>query len=126
MAENVPRKGEEAVLVALASGRTVTDAAKAGGVARRTVSRWLADDHTFALRVKELRGELLDRAVGALVDASLEAIATLRCSLHADNEHVRVRAATAILSAVVTIRESVDLEERLAALEAAEQESQHR
>ncbi|MGW3352567.1 helix-turn-helix domain-containing protein [Nonomuraea rubra] len=125
MAADGLRRGENAVVLALAQGKTTDQAAQAGGVSGRTVRRWLADDHAFAARVKELRGELLDRAVGALVDASLEAIATLRCSLHAESESVRVRAATAILNAMVSIRESVDLEERLAALEAAERESQH-
>ncbi|MGS2640252.1 helix-turn-helix domain-containing protein [Streptosporangium sp. G12] len=125
MAEKVPRRGENAVLLALASGVSIADAARAGGVSPRTVNRWL-DNHAFTTQVAELRAQLLGRTVGALIEASVEAVATLRCSLHADSEAVRVRAATAILSAVITIRESVDLEERLAALETAEKEGPYR
>lgn len=121
MAENVRHRGENAVLLALAIGSTMTDAACAGGVSERTVRRWMTDP-TFAARVAELRAELLGRTVGALVDASLDAVATLRACLTAKSEAIRVRAATALLNALVVVRESVDLEQRLAALEAADRD----
>ncbi|MFC7382853.1 hypothetical protein [Sphaerisporangium rhizosphaerae] len=112
------------MLLALAGGRNVTEAARAGAVSPRTVRRWLEDD-AFAVQVGAMRAELLGRTVGALIEASLEAVATLRACLNAESEATRVRAATAILNAVVVIRESVDLEERLAALEAAETDRTH-
>jgi len=122
MTDIVARRGENAVMLALASGANITEAARAGKVSPRTVNRWMNDDPTFTIRVAEMRAELLSRMVGGLVDASLLAVATLReMMLNADSEAVRVRAATAILNAVVVVRESVDLEERLAALEAADQ-----
>ena len=46
---------------------------------------------------------------------------TLRLNLGAENPQVQVRAAIAILSAVVTVREVTDLEQRIADLEAAAQ-----
>lgn len=116
---NVLRRGENAVILALAQGRSTDEAGRAGGVTGRTVRRWL-EDPSFAARVSEVRVQILDRTVGALVDASLDAVATLReMAVNAQSEAVRVRASTAILNALVVVRESVDLEQRLAALEAA-------
>lgn len=120
MAEKVARRGENAVMLALASGSNVTEAARAGNVSPRTVNRWMNNDPTFTIRVSEMRAELLGRTVGGLIDASLAAVTTLREMLNAESEAVRVRAATAILQAVIVVRESVDLEERLAAIEAAD------
>jgi hypothetical protein len=43
MAENGRRKGEAALLVALAAGMTVRDAAVAAGIGERTATRRVAD-----------------------------------------------------------------------------------
>jgi hypothetical protein len=107
------------VLLALARGRTQTDAAQAGDVSERTVRRWL-EDPEFRAEVTALRGELLDRTVGGLVDAAGDAVATLRRALDSDDVVVQVRAARAILHALITVRESADLEARIAALEATD------
>jgi hypothetical protein len=115
--ENVLPEGKLAAVFALARGRSTTEAAGAAKVTDRTIRRWL-DDPDFRAEVHKLRSNLLGQTVGALVDAAIEAVATLRASLTADSEPVRVRAAVAILSSVVTIRETADLEERIAALEA--------
>lgn len=50
----------------LASGRTVTDAAEAVGVARQTVSEWLNRSNTFQAEVGRRRGEVWDCAVDRL------------------------------------------------------------
>ena len=121
MPENIRHRGENAVLLALATGSTMTDAARAGGVSERTVRRWMTNPD-FAARVAALRADLLARTVGALVDASLDAVRTLRECLNARSEATRVRAATALLNALVVVRESVDLEQRIAALEAADRD----
>ncbi|CNE44958.1 Uncharacterised protein [Mycobacterium tuberculosis] len=119
MAANGLRRGESAVLLALAQGHSTDAAGAAGDVSGRTVRRWLEDDE-FRNRVNALRREMLDRTVGQLADAATAAVGTLRTMLDADSEAVRVRAARAILAAVITLRESVDLEERIAALEDAQ------
>lgn len=116
MAAPVRRKGETEVLAALARGHSAAGAARSAGISDRTVRRWL-DDPAFAGRVEELRRTMLDAAVGQLADAAADAVSTLRLMLAADSEAVRVRAARAILAAVVVLRESLDLEERLAVLE---------
>lgn len=125
MADPARLTGKTAAAVSLAKGETVAAAADAAGVNERTVRRWLADDE-FAARVGELRSTMIDNAVGQLADAAGEAVQTLREMLAAESEPVRVRAARAILAAVVVLRESVELEDRLAELERSAQRDQHR
>ena len=95
MAENGRRKGEDALLLALAGGQTVRDAARAAGVGERTATRRWADAG-FRRRVARLRAELVERAAGQLADGMAEAAATLRRLLTAEAESVRLGAARSI------------------------------
>jgi hypothetical protein len=88
----------------------------------RSIVRWKADDPDFQARVRDLRGQLLDSVLGRLADAAVKAVTTLEESLTAESEQTRVRAALGILSPLVSVRSAVDIEERVAALEAAAQE----
>jgi HEAT repeat protein len=103
--------------VALASGQTLRDAALAVGVSERTASRRWADAE-FRRRVAGLRGELVGRALGRMADGMAEAADVLRQLLAAKSESVRLGAARSLLELGVKLRESVELEERLRALEA--------
>ena len=117
MAENGRRKGDAALLLALASGETVREAARLAGIGERTATRRQADAD-FRRRVAELRGEMVSRAVGRLADGSTEAVAALRKLLDAGTPPaVRLGAARAILELGTKLRESVELEQRLADLE---------
>uniref|UniRef100_A0AAU2JP75 Uncharacterized protein n=1 Tax=Streptomyces sp. NBC_00049 TaxID=2903617 RepID=A0AAU2JP75_9ACTN len=58
-------------------------------------------------------------AVGQLAAASTKAVATLVDALDNEKGQARVQAARVLLDAVLALRESLDLEQRLAALEAA-------
>lgn len=117
MTQDVPRTGEIEVLTALAAGRSVTDAAEAGGVSRRTVSRWLGEPD-FRGEVNRLRGELLSQTVNALANGAVEAVTTLRASLVDGSEAVKVRAAGMLLSNLPTTFAAFSFDERLAQLEA--------
>ena len=117
MAENGRRKGDAALLLALASGETVREAARLAGIGERTATRRLADAD-FRRHIAELRGEMVSRAVGRLADGSTEAVAALRKLLDAGTPPaVRLGAARAILELGTKLRESVELEQRLADLE---------
>lgn len=117
MADNGHRKkGDAALLLALASGQTVRDAAQAAGIGERTATRRVADPF-FRRRVAELRAEMIGRALGQLADGMTEAAGTLRKLLAADGESVRLGAARSILELGNKLREAVELEERLATLE---------
>jgi transposase-like protein len=113
------RKSEakrEAVALALASGKTAKAAAAECGVGERTVGLWLADD-AFRRRVGALRGEMVARATGRMADGMTEAADQLRELLTAESESVRLGAARSLLELGVKLRESTELEERLADLE---------
>jgi hypothetical protein len=116
MAENGRRKGDAVLLLALAGGQTVRDAARAAGIGERTASRRLVDPD-FRQRVGELRADMVQQALGKMADGMAEAADTLRQLLHAKSESVRLGAARSLLELGVKLRESVELETRIAALE---------
>src|SRR5262245_1947750 len=115
MAEIGRRKGDDALLVALASGQTVRDAARAAGIGERTATRRLADPG-FRQAVTELQAEMVGRAMGRLADGMVAAADTLRQLLSADGESVRLGAARSILELADRLRD-VELEQRLIAVE---------
>jgi hypothetical protein len=119
MAENGRRKGDAALLLALASGQTVRDAARAAGIGERTATRRVADPD-FRRRVGELRAEMIGRALGKMADGMADAADRLRQLLQAESEGVCLGAAKALLELSVKLRDSVEIEERLAALERRE------
>ena len=60
---------------------------------------------------------MVSRAVGQLADAGAEAARTLRALLGAESESVRLGACRAILELGMKLRESEELERRVAELE---------
>lgn len=114
----LPVENREAAIIALARGATTDQAAAEAGVTSRTVRRWLADPAVSA-EVRRLRADLLNQVVGALSDAAVDAVHTLRDALGADSENVRVRAAQTILTALVSLRDATEVTERLTAIEDA-------
>jgi hypothetical protein len=105
------------IIAALAAGKSAQEAADAAGVSGRTVARRLADP-TFRLRVQTTRGEMVGRALGRMADGMSEAADVLRGLLRADAESVRLGAARALIDLGSKLRDSVELEQRIAALEA--------
>jgi hypothetical protein len=118
MAENGRRKkGDAAFLLALAAGQTVRDAARSAGIGERTATRRVADPK-FRHHVGELRSEMVARALGKMADGMAEAAETLRALLAPGTRPaVRLGAAKALLELGVRLRESIELEGRLADLE---------
>ena len=121
MAEIGRRKGDDALLLALAAGKTVREAARAAGVGERSATRRLADP-AFRRRVAELRADMVSRALGKMADGMSDAAETLRKLLKAKGESVRLGACRAMLEIGVKLREAVELENRLAALESRDAE----
>jgi hypothetical protein len=117
MAENGRRKGDAALVLALAGGHTVRDAARLAGVGERTATRRVADA-AFRQRVAALRAEMVALAAGQLADGMAEAAATLRRLLTAESEPVRLAAARSILEIGNKLREAVELEACLQSVEA--------
>jgi hypothetical protein len=117
MAGNGRKTGDEGLVIALAGGASVREAAEASGLSERTIYRRL-EDPAFRQQVQDVRGEFVRQAVGRLAAASTEAVATLRALLNADGESARLGAARSILELGSKLRESLELEARIAALEA--------
>lgn len=116
MSENVRRKGDAALLLALAAGQTVRDAAQLAGVSEKTAARRLADP-AFRRRMAALRAEMVARALGRMAEGMADAADTLRRLLTADADTIKLGAARSLLELGSKLRESVELEERLQTLE---------
>jgi len=110
------KKGTSALLVGLAAGQTVRDAAQSAGISERTAGRRTANPD-FRRRLTELRAEMVGRALGKLADAAADAVEMLRKLLKAKADSVKLGAARSILELGNKLRESVESEQRLAALE---------
>jgi hypothetical protein len=110
----------ERVALLIAAGRSIKAAAAEAKVGERTAHAWLKDPR-YRSFISELRHRMLDEAVGALTEATNKAVSTLRDLLADDHRNVRLRAALGIIAAVVRLREHVELERRLAVLEAQDE-----
>ncbi len=108
----------DALVTALAAGTPVAEAAARAGIAERTAYRRLQEPQVKQ-QIREIRAEVVTRAVGKLADSMDAAVATLVRNLAAESPSVQVRAAVAILEQGVKLRSSVELEQRVAEAEAA-------
>ena len=107
---------EEILLASLAAGGSVEQAARAAGLSERTAYRRL-NEPGFRGRLAHARDELVRAALGELAGSAQDAVATLKRLLSADSEHVQLRAARTVLEQLLRLRETLELAERVAALE---------
>lgn len=108
-------------LILLASmGQRHADIARETGLSMRQVRRLLSEPENRS-RVAELRAAAMDRAAGRLADQLDEAVGVLVDLMKdgAAQDSVRLSAAGRVLDYGLKLSEAVDLERRLAALEAA-------
>jgi len=119
MADFVRLKKGDAVLIAmLASGSTITDAAKSAGVSERTARRRMGEQE-FCCLVNEARAALVSEATGALAASMSDAASTLKELLKAQSDRTRLAAARSIIWLGIKAREASELEGRLLELERA-------
>lgn len=97
----------------------VRAAARAMGAPERSARRWAASG-AFTEELRRLQADALSHAVRGLSAGAQEATALLRAVIRNPEapEAVRVRAAVAVIDAVVKLAGYIDLEERIATLEA--------
>lgn len=100
----------------LAGGASVADAAKKAGIHRTTVYRRL-EDPAFRQQVAAIRAAWLDGAVGQLSDAAAKAVEMLVELLESPSHSIRLGAARAILSIGPELREHIEWDARIVALE---------
>jgi hypothetical protein len=118
VAEAPRRKGEDALLLALACGATVEAAARQSGLTERTVYRRLKEPE-FRTRLQDIRTDMVRRAAGMLTAAAATAVNTL-LSLQKESvtPSVRLGAARAVLELGIKVRELAELQLRMDELEA--------
>ncbi|HEY7063604.1 MAG TPA: hypothetical protein VII06_19145 [Chloroflexota bacterium] len=112
------KRGDAALVLALARGASVREAAREARLSERSAYRRAADAD-FRQEVSRARVTLLAQAVGVLADQSTAAARTLAGLLDSPSETIRLRAAVALLACTVKGDESSDVAERIAWLEDA-------
>lgn len=102
----------------LLNGGTVQGAADAAGVSRKTVYKWLSIP-AFQEAINSAQAEAMARLSRALIALGGSAIETLGETMSDKTQPpaVRVRAADIVTNRLLTMRESVEFEARLAELE---------
>ncbi|MHB1033519.1 MAG: hypothetical protein ACYC35_01645 [Pirellulales bacterium] len=118
MAHRGRHTADDVLVSALAAGKTVEGAAKAAHVSPRTAHRRLSDPG-FRSRVTEARAQMFQRAAARLTSISIHAAQQLGRLIRSDKAAVSLGACRAALDLGMRAVELVDLEARLAALEAA-------
>src|SRR5262249_53242907 len=118
MARRCGKQADQALLLALACGATVENAARKAGISERTAYRRL-DNPAFRQQLQQVRIDLVQRTAGMLTGAGLGAVKTL-VDVQQDATvppAVRRGAARDVLELAIKYRETADLEQRVAVLE---------
>lgn len=119
---------QQRAIECLLSEPTTKAAAEKAQISEATIHRWL-NDPAFSAAHKTARGQLLETTLTALQSASTEAVTCLRTVLNDTSAPItaRVSAARNVLDFALKAHEVLEVEERLAVLEArldAQAESQ--
>ncbi len=122
MADDDRLNRDDGLVLALARGLSIRQAAEEAGFGKRTAHRRL-DDPEFRRRISAVRGELMELAGGRLSDAATKAVDVLRELLDSDADTIRLTAARTILQQTVALRTAAELEHRITRLE--QNEGQH-
>jgi hypothetical protein len=124
MAVRGRQNADDWLILELAAGKTVAEAAGVAGLGERTVYRRL-DDPAFRQRVADGRAAFVAQALAKLSEASGRAVQTLVTLLEAEADSIKLGAARSILDLGMKLREAVEIEERLRRLEALQQGEAH-
>jgi hypothetical protein len=107
------------LLEKMLAGASVRDAAAAAGCDESTARRHFRQKPELREALEQARRAMLDKAVELAAESAVDAVKTLEdLSKSAESEMVRLNAARAIVSLVPDLVRLVDLDERLAKLEA--------
>jgi len=122
--EKLTRKQEQAI-GALLSEQTLGAAADQAGISEATVRRWLKQPE-FLSAYREARRQVVEKSIAQLQQSSWAASTTLIRLLASGSDSIRLRAAQTILDQANKGLELIDFEERLTALEQADQKGGRR
>ena len=111
------KTADDTLLLALACGATIENAARKANVGMRTAYRRVADPE-FQKQLKQVRTEMVQRATAMLSAAAMEGVKTMIELLGPTTPPaVRLGSARSIVELGVKLRESNELAERITALE---------
>ena len=113
-------KREEAIAALLACG-TVTAAARQAGISKTTLYCWLREPD-FVADYRAARGQVVEEGIRELQAAFKKAVSALTRNLSCGQPALEIRAALAILDQSIRGMELLDIEARITALEASEDE----
>lgn len=108
---------QEGVAVSMASGRSIEDSATDNQCGAATIKKWLREQPAFKQRIRELRAEMTERALGILLEGMAEAATTLRQLLKSKSEAMQHKAAESLLTHGAQMSALSELQERVARLE---------
>ncbi len=105
---------------ALAGGTTNEQAAIYAGVTERTIYKWHIDP-AFSQALTDASGVILSDTIRALTASAVSAVETLKTIAEdkAEKGSTRVSAARAILDSTIRLKEIIEFEKRITALERA-------
>jgi len=120
MSQNVISPRKRKAIVALLSEKDIRSAAGKVSVNERTLYRWLANP-IFRAELVKAEGDMIDAATRNLLQLQQPAIETIQTILNCEeaSPNTRLRAAQTVLDYLIKLRELRNLENRLAAMEAA-------
>jgi transposase len=117
MAGSGRHRADETLIASLATGVSIKEAAAQADVGERTAFRRL-NDPSFRQRLAETKGRMLEAASAKLASSAGAACEELdRLLKKAKSESVRLAAARVILEQVLRMRDLVEIDQRLTALE---------
>lgn len=114
MARNDTKRDK--VITALLTCRTLEGAAKAAGIGRRTLYRYL-EDPVFRKELREKRNALMDSALDSIRGKVQKAVDQLDALMDCEDDRTRRLACKDLIDYSLRIKESQDMEERLEAIE---------
>jgi hypothetical protein len=112
---------QEQAALSLAAGYSVPQTAQRVGVTDRAVYHWKRHA-LFKARVAELQQQLFEQVAALTANMLLGAGVRLNALKDSANEAVSLGACRSIFDVALRLREHVDHEQRIAALEAAQQQ----
>jgi hypothetical protein len=107
---------DDNLILVLAGGRTVAEAASEVDISPRTVNRRL-EDPAFRRRVEETRTAMFEVALGNLAGSLTEACSAVRSLLKSDSDQVKLGAARTIFDMTMPLLDSLTIDRRLAEIE---------
>ena len=103
----------------LVASPSVTGGARSAGISRRTVHRWMEDDH-FRAEFERLRDEALSLAQAELKGLTLKGTGVLAEMLEDPSPGIRLQAAKAAIAMGIKIDELSNIKERIERLSEAQ------